>query len=93
MALIATLLLVLGVVGLLLPILPGIPLLLAAALLFTANSPALRRRLLQSPRLAAHFRRWGRFTATRDGDGFTVWQRCKLQLLAAVRWLLPKGDR
>ena len=48
----ATVLLLLGLVGLALPILPGIPLLIVAALLFTANAPGLRRRLLASPRLA-----------------------------------------
>lgn len=57
MAVVATLLLLLGIVGLLLPILPGVPLLVLAALLFTANSPGLRRRLLASPRLA-FIHRW-----------------------------------
>ena len=84
MTLLATLLLVLGVVGLLVPILPGIPLLLAAALLFTAGSPALRRRLLRQPRLQ-------RLAQAREG-GLAAWQRCKLQALVAVRWLLRKGS-
>ena len=52
MTAIATILLLLGLVGLALPIVPGIPLLVVAGLLFTANSPGLRRRLLASPKLA-----------------------------------------
>ena len=52
MAVIATILLLLGLVGLLLPVLPGIPFLVLAALLFTADAPGLRRRLLAHPKLA-----------------------------------------
>lgn len=52
MAVAATVLLLLGLVGLALPVVPGIPLLVVAALLFTANAPGLRRRLLASPKLA-----------------------------------------
>ena len=90
MTLFATLLLVLGVVGLLVPILPGVPLLLAAALLFTASSPALRRRLLRQPRLAASLR-LERLAKAQEG-GLAAWQRCKLRTLVAVRWLLRKGS-
>lgn len=87
MKLLAILLLVLGVVGLLLPILPGIPLLLAAALLFTAGSPALRRRL----RLAASLR--FEHLAKARQDALAAWRRCRLRALAAVRWLLGRGGR
>lgn len=52
MAATATVLLLLGLVGLVLPLVPGIPLLVVAALMFAANAPGLRRRLLASPRLA-----------------------------------------
>lgn len=52
MTVLATVLLLLGLAGLALPILPGIPLLVVAALLFTAKAPGLRRRLLASPKLA-----------------------------------------
>ena len=50
-----------GAIGLIVPILPGIPLLILAALLFTANSPGLRRRLLNTPRLAPYRRRLDAF--------------------------------
>lgn len=48
----AVVLLLLGLLGLILPFVPGIPLLVVAALLFAANAPGLRRRLLASPKLA-----------------------------------------
>ena len=52
MTIAAVVLLLLGIVGLALPFVPGIPLLVLAALLFTANAPGLRRHLLASPKLA-----------------------------------------
>ena len=91
MALLAPLLLILGVIGLIVPILPGIPLLILAAMLFTARSPGLRRRLLSSPRLATHFHRFEAIFATPGPDGLTAWQRTKLKALSVLSAILPKG--
>ena len=93
MSALAHLLLVVGAIGLIVPILPGIPLLVLAALLFTANSPGLRRRLFNTPRLAPYFRRLDALFATPGVDGLTVWERTKLKTLSVLAALLPKQRR
>ena len=92
MTLLAFVLLLLGVVGLALPILPGIPFLVVAVLLFTANSPGLRRRLLNTPVLAPIVRRLDALTAP-GTDGLTPWQRVKLKTLTTIEAVLPKTRR
>ena len=93
MSALAYLLLVVGAIGLIVPILPGIPLLVLAALLFTAKSPGLRRRLFNTPRLAPHFRRLDALFATPGVDGLTAWERAKLKALSVLGALLPEKRR
>ena len=93
MSALASLLLIVGLIGLILPILPGIPLLILSALLFTANSPGLRRRLVNSPRLAAYFQRFDAVFATPGADGLTAWERAKLKVLSVLSLALPKQRR
>ena len=90
MSVLALLLVGLGAIGLIVPILPGVPLLILAALLFTANSPGLRRRLFNTPRLAPHLRRLDALFAAPGADGLTAWQRAKLKMLSVLRALLPR---
>ena len=96
MSALAYLLLVVGAIGLIVPILPGIPLLVLAALLFTAKSPGLRRRLFNTPRLAPYFRRLDalfKTPATPGVDGLTAWERAKLKTLSVLGALLPRKRR
>ena len=90
MSALAFVLVVIGAIGLILPILPGIPFLILAALLFTANSPGLRRRLFNTPGLAPHFGRLDAYFATPGADGLTAWERAKLKTLSVLSALLPK---
>lgn len=90
MSALALVLLAIGAIGLILPILPGIPFLILAALLFTANSPGLRRRLFNTPGLAPYFRRLDALFETPGADGLTAWERIKLKTLSALSALLPK---
>jgi len=56
--LLAGLLLVLGIVGVFLPVLPTVPFLIAAAWAGGRGWPALERWLLAHPRYGPHIRRW-----------------------------------
>lgn len=82
---------VLGLIGLLLPVMPGLVLLAAAALCFSAVSPRLRRRiearLHRHPRYRLALRRW------RAGRGLTPWPRLQLAFWLAVRSVLPRAGR
>ena len=102
MLVLASVLLLIGLLGIVVPILPGLPFLVAAALLFTANSPGLRRRLMQSLRSRTSFRRvHDFFTAKAAGprhdedvnDGLTASERLKLRALRGARTVLPKSKR
>ena len=90
MFVLACALLIIGLLGIVLPVLPGLPFLLAAAFLFTANSPGLRRRLTQSLRSRRIFRRVGGLFAP-GIDGLTAFDRVKLGALRSIRRLLPKS--
>ncbi len=50
--------LLLGAVGLALPILPTVPFVILAAFCFARSSPALERRLLDHPGMGPHIRAW-----------------------------------
>lgn len=103
MLVLASVLLLIGLLGIVVPILPGLPFLVAAALLFTANSPGLRRRLLQSLRSRTSFRRVHDLFAARaaepgrqgddEMDGLTASERLKLRALRGARTVLPKSKR
>ena len=79
-------LLLVGLVGIVLPILPGIPFLVAGAFVMAANRPGLRRRLRNHERIAPFV---DRFTA-RDAQGLTPLERLRLRLLAVVSAVLPR---
>lgn len=72
-------LLLLGLLGLILPILPGILFLGLAALLMARLSTRFARGLHGHP----GYRRWRRFTRACRGLG--PWQRCRLGLLLLAR--------
>ena len=93
MSALATILLVLGIIGVILPIVPGIPFLLAALVLFTVNSPGLRRRLLNSPRFARPFQRLDDWFSKPGADGLSSWERLKLKVLSTIEFLLPRSRR
>lgn len=97
MFILASALLLIGLLGIVVPVLPGLPFLVAAALLFTANSPGLRRRLAQALRSrtsSRHLRHLLARTAGQDDTaGLTVFERIKLGALRGVRALLPKSRR
>ena len=96
MFVLASVLLLIGLLGIVMPILPGLPFLVAAALLFTANSPGLRRRLTHALRSRAPLRRFRHLLAgaaeEKDGPaGLTASERIKLGALRGARALLPKS--
>ena len=64
--------LVLGLLGLVLPILPGFLFLFLAVLCFASISPRVRRRLEGNPTLRGLHARW------RRGRGLPLWHRFKL---------------
>jgi uncharacterized membrane protein YbaN (DUF454 family) len=80
-----------GVAGLVLPIIPGVLLLAAAAgCLSLASSRfhrALNARLRHNRRYQAAARRW------RAGDGLPVWRRLQLAFWLSVQSLLPSTRR
>ncbi|MCZ8132364.1 MAG: YbaN family protein [Steroidobacteraceae bacterium] len=47
-----------GFVGILLPLIPTVPLMLLAAFCFARSNPAWERRLLEDPRFGPHIRAW-----------------------------------
>ena len=49
---------VLGIIGIALPIMPTVPFLILAAWCFGKSNPALERRLLEHPRYGPHIRLW-----------------------------------
>ena len=90
MFVLASVFLLIGLLGVVIPILPGLPFLVVAALLFTANSPALRSRLRQSLRSRRPFRRGDDWLGP-GGDGLTAFERVKLRTLQGLSALLPKS--
>ena len=92
MPVLALCLFLLGLVGLILPVLPGIPLLVVAALIFTAGRPGLRRRLKAS-RLGAPLRRADDWRAKPGEDGLAPFDRAKLRALRGLARVLPKRTR
>lgn len=91
MPVLAVVLLLLGAAGLIVPIVPGLPLLGAAALLFAADRPGLRRRILALPPIARPLR------AIRgeppDETGLSRWERAKLKALRALARAMSAGKR
>ena len=81
-------LLVFGLIGLIIPILPGLPLLIIAALCLSVEAPGLRRRLRSIPlwqRLSRFVER--RFRGLRDTSKLRIWQGAR----KVVRVLDPNG--
>jgi uncharacterized protein len=82
---------VLGLVGLLLPVLPGVLLLIAAAACFSVASRRFRIRLEQRlekhPRHRQTLRRW---QSSRD---LPTWQRAQLACWLTLGSLLPESRR
>ena len=50
--------LVVGAIGIVVPLLPTVPFVILAAFLFARGSPALERRLLEHPRFGHHIVLW-----------------------------------
>jgi uncharacterized membrane protein YbaN (DUF454 family) len=79
---------VLGLVGLVLPIIPGLLLLAGAAACFSLASRdfaiALERRMQRHPRYRRTLRRW------HASAGLPAWQRLQLAFWLAVRSTLPE---
>lgn len=48
----------LGLIGIVLPLLPTVPLMIFAAFCFARSSPALERRIVEHPALEPHFSAW-----------------------------------
>lgn len=84
-------LLLLGLVGLVLPVLPGVLLLAAAAGCFSLASNRFRRtlelRLARHPRYRAALRRW------QAARGLSPWRRAQLGFWLTAASLLPAGRR
>jgi len=77
----------LGVAGLVLPLLPGTPLLIAAAACFARSSPRFESYLVNHPRLGAPIRAW------RDTGAIPL--RAKIVALTAMAisiWIIAAGD-
>ena len=83
-----TLLAMLGVLGLLLPVLPGVVLLLGAAACFSVVShrfrSGLEQRLERNPRYRRALRRW------QAGSSLGPWQRTQLAFWLTLGSLLPR---
>lgn len=82
----AYVLLALGILGIIIPVLPGIPFLLIAGLMLTVNSPGLRRKILNHEYLASVKGRMDR----RGEDGLTMVDRVKLKSLMVLEAVIPK---
>ena len=82
----AYLLLALGIIGIIIPVLPGIPFLVIAGFMLTINSPGLRRKLLNHERVAPVRSRIER----RGPDGLNMVDRMKLKTLMFLEAVLPK---
>lgn len=81
----------LGLVGLIMPVMPGLVLLAAAAGCFSLASPRFRagleRRIGHSPRYRRALRRW------RSARGLPWWHRMQLVFWLTLRGLLPEPRR
>jgi len=80
-------LVLLGVAGLVLPLLPGTPLLIAAAACFARSSPRFESYLVNHPRLGAPIRAW------RETGAIPL--RAKIIALAAMAasiWIVTAGN-
>ena len=66
--------LLLGLIGMLLPFFPGLPLLVLALLCLGAASPMLSQRFARHPQLRPYWRRW------EAGTGLPLLQRARLGL-------------
>jgi hypothetical protein len=82
---------VLGVIGLVLPLMPGVILLVGAAACWSLASRRFRMRLEQRlhrhPRGRLALRRW------RAGSGLPAWRRLKLAFWLTLGSLLPERAR
>lgn len=91
LVILGTLLAVLGVLGLLLPVLPGVLLLLGAAGCFSLVSRRFRmgleQRLEGNPRYRRALRRW------QAGSGLSRWRRTQLAFWLTLGSLLPRVRR
>ena len=84
-------LMLLGLVGLVLPLMPGVLLLVGAAVCFSLVSPRFRgnmeSRLSSHPRYRRALRRW------RRSQGLAPWPRLQLAFWLTLRSLLPEPRR
>lgn len=91
LVIVGTLLAVLGVLGLVLPVLPGVLLLLGAAGCFAVVSRRFRTRLEQrlerNPRYRRALRRW------QAGSGLSRWRRTQLAFWLTLGSLVPRARR
>jgi uncharacterized membrane protein YbaN (DUF454 family) len=86
-ALLGLVLVPLGLAGLVLPLLPGTPLLIAAAACFARSSPRFESYLVNHPRLGAPIRAW------RETGAIPL--RAKIVALAAMAisiWIIAAGN-
>ena len=77
----------LGLVGILIPILPGFLFFAVAALCFVGASDSLQRRLRRSPRFRPYFERYDR------AEGLSEFERVKLAAWLSVSPLFPGKGR
>ena len=80
---IAMLLFAIGLIGLVIPIIPGVLFLLLGALVVAAISPRLRARMSRHPRFKRLFARLER------GQQLDLFSRCKLAFWATLATLSP----
>lgn len=85
----ATFLLLIGVAGLLLPVIPGFLFLLVAAGLYASIFPQVRRTLSRNDRLSQFFQRLD-FLSTEKGRQLDMISRCKLAFLASIEAVSPR---
>lgn len=82
---------VFGIIGLVLPVMPGLVLLIAAAACFSVTSPRFRARLEQRlgrhPRYRRVLRRW------QLTHGLPAWRRLQLAFWLTLSSLLPEQRR
>ncbi|MEM7098245.1 MAG: DUF454 family protein [Pseudomonadota bacterium] len=76
-----------GMIGLLIPVIPGILFLFLAAALFAQLCPSLRHRLGRHPRLARFFDRID------AGERLSFFDQCKMTFYASLEAIVKKPRR
>ena len=79
--------LALGLVGLLIPVIPGVLFLLLATAVFAQLSPGFRKRMTRNPRLARFFSRMD------AGERMGFADRCKMTFYASLEAIVKKPRR